>query len=448
MEIDQRTEMALVRMSVLGPLISARLEHGDRARLFEEAAQRTYVGPDGRAIRVTARTVEDWYYAFQRGGFEALKPQQRSDAGRSRVISESVGDLLVELKLENPRRSVRRIIRMLERDGVVTKGQLKKSTVCRYLRQRGLSERPRRAFEERRAFRHPSAGDLWMGDVMHGPRVTATDGKERKSYLHLLLDSATRFVAGSEFRLGETAVDLEIGLKEAILRHGLPRILYLDQGAAQTADSLRLICAELGVRLLHCRAYDPEAKGGIERLFRTFREEVLDELGERVVTLAELNGMLWSWLSTEYHRRQHGGTGRMPLEHWLSQCETLRRPPRAEVLDEIFLHRERRKVRRDGTVRFAGRFLEVRPELVGQTVELRFEPEKPQRLPRVYVEGDHFCDTTELDVVTNSHRRRRRIAGAKAEPSSGKSGIDPLAQMKAEHERRSTPPGKRRSGEE
>ena len=102
MEIDQRTEMALVRMSVLGPLISARLEHGDRARLFEEAAQRTYVGPDGRAIRVTARTVEDWYYAFQRGGFEALKPQQRSDAGRSRVISESVGDLLVELKLENP----------------------------------------------------------------------------------------------------------------------------------------------------------------------------------------------------------------------------------------------------------------------------------------------------------------------------------------------------------
>ena len=202
------------------------------------------------------------------------------------------------------------------------------------------------------------------------------------------------------------------------------------------------------MRLLHCRAYDPEAKGGIERLFRTFREEVLDELGERVVTLAELNGMLWSWLSTEYHRRQHGGTGRMPLEHWLSQCDTLRRPPRAEVLDEIFLHRERRKVRRDGTVRFAGRFLEVRPELVGQTVELRFEPEKPQRLPRVYVEGDHFCDTTELDVVTNSHRRRRRIAGAKAEPSSGKSGIDPLAQMKAEHERRSTPPGKRRSGEE
>ena len=438
-EIDYRTEMALVRMSVLGPLISARLEHGDRARLFEEAAQRTYVGPDGKPIRVTARTVEDWYYAFQRGGFDALKPQQRSDAGTSRVISEEVGKLLVDLKLENPRRSVRRIIRMLERDGVVTKGQLKKSTVCRYLKQRGLSERPRRAYEERRAFRHPSAGDLWMGDVMHGPRVTAPDGKERKSYLHLLLDSATRFVTGSAFRLGETAVDLEIVLKEAILRHGLPRILYLDQGAAQTAGSLRLICAELGVRLLHCRAYDPEAKGAIERLFRTFREEVLDELGERVVPLAELNSMLWSWVSAEYHRREHGGTGRQPLEHWLSQAALLRPAPRGEVLDRVFLHRVTRQVRKDATVSFKGRFLEVRPELARKQVELRFDPSRPEQLPTVFVDGEPVCDTVELDVIRNSSRRRRKVKPP-TQAQRPTTGLDPLQQILSEHDRRARAP--------
>jgi len=449
MDVDHRTEMALVRMGVLGPLISARLEHGDRAKLFKEAARRTYAGPDGKPIRVTARTVEDWYYAWLHGGLEALKPRQRTDAGTSRVIGEEVGKLLVDLKLENPRRSVRRIIRILEREGVVTKGQLKKSTVCRYLKHRGLSGRPRRAYEERRAFRHPSAGDLWMGDVMHGPKVVAPDGKERKAYLHLFLDSATRFVTGSAFRLGETAVDLEVVLKEAILRHGLPRVLYLDQGAAQTSVSLRLICAELGVRLLHCRPYDPEAKGAVERHFRTFREEVLDELGERVVTLAELNSMLWSWLSAEYHRRQHGGTGRQPLEHWLSQAALLRPAPRGEVLDRVFLHRVTRQVRKDATVSFKGRLLEVRPELARKRVELRFDPSRSDRLPKVFVDSKPFCDTVELDVVRNSSRRRRKVtAETKAERPS--TGLDPLQQILTEHDRRGRAPikGAGRRGKE
>jgi transposase InsO family protein len=437
-------EMALVRVSALGPLISARLEHGDKSKLFEEAARRTYEGPDGRPITVSARTVEEWYYAWLRGGLDALMPQERSDVGTSRAIRPEIGELIVNLKLERPRRSIKRIIRMLERDGKVATGELKKSTVHRFLKHRGLSARPRRDYEERRAFRHPQAGDLWMGDVMHGPKVIAPDGKQRKAYLHLLLDSAIRFVPGCAFRLGETAVDFEAVLKEAILRHGLPRVLYVDQGAAQRAKSLRLICGELGIRLLHCRAYDPESKAGVERIFRTIREELLDEVGDKILDLAELNAYLWSWLSAEYHRRVHGGTGQKPLEHWLSQAAEVRPAPRAEVVDEVFLHREWRQVRKDSTVRFAGRMLEVRPELCGQKVELRFDPGRPSQLPRVFVDGEFFCDTVELDVIRNSSRRRRRIkdeGDTKSERPT--TGINPLQQIQDEHDRRVAPPGKR-----
>jgi len=331
----------------------------------------------------------------------------------------------------------------------VAVGKLKKSTVHRFLKSRGLSGRPRRLHEERRAFRHPYAGDLWMGDVLHGPKVMAPDGKERKAYLHLFVDSATRFVPACAFRLGETALDLQAVLKEGILKHGLPRVLYLDQGAAQRADSLRLICAELGIRLLLCRAYDPEAKAGVERLFRTVREELLDEIGDQVLALAELNGFLWSWFSAEYHRRIHGGTGREPLEHWLSQLDRLRPAPRSKVLDEAFLHRQTRKVRKDGTVRFAGRLLEVRAELVGRKVELRFDPEQPKPLPRVYIDGKYFCDTVELDVIRNSSRKRRRmVASDKAKDKSPNAGIDPLAQIQAEHERRSASPRPKRREKE
>jgi transposase InsO family protein len=448
MDREDRKKMALVRVSALGPLISARLKHGDKAELFEQAAGRTYEGPDGQPITVTARTVEEWYYSWLAEGFDGLITKQRSDAGTSRVITPEIGEQILQLKAEKPRRSIRRIIKTLERGRKVAKGELKKSTVHRFLKGHGMSRRPRRVYEERRAFRHPWAGDLWMGDVMHGPKVIAPDGKERKSYLHVELDSATRFVPGCTFRLGETAVDLQVVLKESFLKYGLPRVLYLDQGAAQRADSLSLICAELGIRLLHCRPYDPEAKAGVERFIRTVREEVMDEIGDRILELAELNSLTWSWLSAEYHRRVHSGTGRQPLGHWLSQVHKLRTAPRIKV-DKIFLHREQRQVRKDGTLQFAGRLLEVRPELAGHKVELRFDPEHPEGLPQVFADGDFFCDTVELDVIRNSSRKRRRINDdpkAEEHPAAPATGLDPLSQIREEHDRRSAPPGPKPRG--
>jgi hypothetical protein len=284
-----------------------------------------------------------------------------------------------------------------------------------------------------------------MGDVMHGPKVVAPDGRLRKSYLHGYLDSATRLIPGAAFRLAEKAVDFEAVLKTAIRKYGVPRALYADNGSAQTARSLRLICAELGIHLLHCRPYDPEAKGGIERFFNTARAEVVDELGDEPRPLAELNGLLWAWLSTEYHRRQHSGTGRVPLEHWLEHAERLRPSPDVATLDRVFMHRDTRLVRRDSTVRFAGHLLEVRGELVGDKVELRFDAEVPfeptdqTTWPQVWVDGHFACDSVVLDRVANSARPRRRLP-RQPEPEQEPTGIDPLAQMADEQARKTRRP--------
>ncbi len=440
MELDNRTEVALWRFGVLGPLVSAELKHGDVRRLIGQAAARTHQRPDGRRVEVQASTIEAWFYEYQRGGFNALRPKQRSDAGSCRAIPPQLADRIVALKQENMRRSVRRIIKMLVRAGEARKGQLKRSTVHRLLVAHGISHLEARpgAGQERRAFRPEHAGALWMGDVMHGPLVLA-DGRLRKSYLHVFMDAAVRLIVGAGFRLGETALDHQIVLKEAFRRHGLPRVLYLDLGAAQTATSLKLTCAEIGVRLLHCRPRDPEAKAGVERLIRTIRAEVMDELPDGPLPLEELSSKLWSWMAVEYHAREHDGTGRRPLEHWLEQADRLRPPPSAAQLDVMFLHRVNRKVRKDGTVRFEGRMLEVRAELVGQTVELRFDPQQPKPLPQVFVDGDWFCDTVELDLVRNSARKRRPkkpVPVVDAEPT----GIDPLKQLSDAHARLARPP--------
>ena len=441
MDEQRRTEIALWRVGVLGPLVSAKLEHGDLRRLCEEAAGRTYCMPDGRHIALKGRTIEGWHYAYKKYGIEGLKPKGRSDGGRSRAIPKDIAERLVALKRENPRRSIRRLIRMLERAGEVGRGRLKRSTVHRLLVAHGVSKQPKRVEEtERRAFRHPYAGDCWMGDVLHGPKIKDDKGRPHKTYLHAFVDSATRLVPHCAFRLSERADDFEAVLKEAIRRHGVPRVLYLDNGAAQTAESLRRICADLSIHLRHCRPYDAAAKGGVERFFRTYRAEVLDELGEGPHNAGDLCAFTWAWLSTEYHRRKHEGTGRVPVEHWLEQVERLRPAPNDETLDRIFMHRQVRRVRRDSTVRYRGHFLEVRAELCGQLVELRFlpgvafDPNASVTWPDVYVDGRFVCDTYPLDRLANSVRSRHRLSRAVTPPAEP-TGLDPLAQMADEQAR-------------
>jgi hypothetical protein len=235
-------------------------------------------------------------------------------------------------------------------------------------------------------------------------------------------------------------VDQEYGLQQAILKHGLPRTDYVDLGAAYIAHSLQLICAELGIHLQPTQVRDGEAKGVIERFHRTWREEVGDELSHEPLPLAELNAKHGAWLAAEYSARKHATTGRVPREHWLAELPYLRPAPRQKNLADGFLHRELRVVRKDGTVRFQGGYVEVRSELKGQEVELRFDPHEEKPRPRVFIENSFVCDTVPLDRVANASRKRRRVSNVAA-PHAEPSGLDPLALIEAKHYDRVRPVG-------
>ncbi|MBK8999606.1 MAG: integrase [Myxococcales bacterium] len=326
---------------------------------------------------------------------------------------------------------------MLERAGAVREGELSRSSVHRLLVSQGISSRPTRGpSAERRSFITEHAGDLCIGDALYGPLVLAAGGRLKKTILFSELDCATRYVIESRFVIarGERPEDHEPGSRNALLKAGLFRTYYVDRGPAYRAGSLRAITAELGIRLLFTGAGDAEAKGAIERYNRTWREEVGDELGDRVLTLNELNAYHWAWLEQEYHARKHDTTGRAPREHWLAEVAAghLRPLPRGLDLDAVFLHRATRHVRDDGVLSFRGQLLEVRAELSGQRVELRFEPSEPTALPKVFVAGRFFCDTVPLDRFRNATRRRRRELGT-PEPLARPSGIDPLALIARDH---------------
>jgi putative transposase len=408
-EIDP---VALFRLSVLGPLVSReRLGRGELQAIIRSLAQREYAIPHSRRRHLGEKTIEAWYYAWRKHGIEGLNPKPRADLGVSK-IAPHVQEAIVAAKRDNPRRSIRQIRQLLESAGQVARGTLSRSAIHRLLQQQGLSRISGSASEpeEHRRFVAESANALWYGDVMHGPKVPVR-GQWRKAYLVSLFDDASRLVAHSAFCLGETALDIEGVLKQAVLKRGLPNKLVVDNGSAYRAHTLQGICARLDIRLIYCRPYAPEGKGKLERWHRTFRDQFLGELDEsRIAGLDDLNARLWAWVEQAYHRTPHGGLdGQTPLARYQRDLPNIRLlGQKAARLDAIFHHRAKRKVRKDGTVSYQGKDFEVPYELSGKTVQLVVDPHAGTVMGVEDADGNALGSVTSLDVLANAHRRRRK----------------------------------------
>jgi len=415
-EVDPK---ALFRLSVLGPLISReRLARGELQQLVRELSAREYAIPGTRRRHLGEKTIQAWYYAWRRKGLDGLVPKTRADRGCSKIAT-ALQEAILAAKRANPRRSVRQIVRLLEAAGTVPTRTLSRSAVHRLLQRHGLSQHPAHEPEERRSFSAEFAGSIWYGDVMHGPRVPHK-GQLRKTYLVSLFDDASRLVAHGAFCLGETALDIEGVLKQALLRRGVPLKLVVDNGAAYRARTLQGLCARLGIQLIFCRPYAPEGKGKLERWHRTCRDQFLAELDERhVAGLQDLNARLWAWLEQVYHRCEHAGlAGMTPLARYqrdLGRIRTL--GPLATRLDALFHHRIARFVRKDGTVSYSGQRFEVPYELAGKTVQLVVDPHAQRVLGVEDDQGQGLGQATPLDEIGNARRARRKPGAAAVEPA-------------------------------
>jgi transposase InsO family protein len=208
---------------------------------------------------LSEKTIEAWYYAWKKQGIDALEPKCRIDRGQSK-ISEALQSVLIKAKQENPKRSLNSLLKLVQMEQLEGANALSRSSVYRLLLSQGLS-RPvgSSQIKELRRFEADYPGDIIYGDVMHGPQVVI-DGKTQKSYLVSLMDDKSRMILHSAFCPGETALDIEYVLKQALLRRGLPKRLVIDNGAAYRAHSLQGICARLSIELIYCRPYAPEGK--------------------------------------------------------------------------------------------------------------------------------------------------------------------------------------------
>jgi len=403
---------ALFRLSVLGELASRnQLERGETKKIIRELATKTYNIPNSNRVHLSEQTILRWYTNWRRGGIEALCPLSRNDKGKTKV-SAKIQFALLQIKKENPARSINTIIKICEKQGLVAKNELSRSTVHRFLQNQKLSKRTFASGNtiERRSFVAEHAGDIWHGDVLHGPKIQTPDGF-KKTYLVSLLDDKSRLIAHSAFCLGETALDIEGVLKQAVLKRGIPYKLIIDNGAAYRSESLQTICALLEIKLVYCRPYEPEGKGKLERFHRTFREHFLNEIDiNKITNLDDLNARLWAWLEQIYHRQSHNGlNGKTPLICFREDLVHVRPLGfKAEKIDDIFCHRYARTVRKDGTVSWEGMYFEVPYELVDEKIILVVDPHTKCALRVESLTGENLGHVTPLNKHSNLCRNRQR----------------------------------------
>jgi putative transposase len=345
--------------------------------------------PDETGDYYSVRALEDWWYAYKGGGFQALVPAPRADQGKSRVLDEATGQWILEQVAQNPQVPVKVLYAHWRQQGRPLPSV---SVIYRFLRRQGYDRKSLRAGRldtgPTKAFEAPQVNDLWMVDFSPGP-VLSIQGKAVPTHLCVLVDDHSRLIPFAGYYLHADTEAFHHALKEAILRRGLPRKLYTDQGQPFVNAHTHLVCAQLGTRLLHCKPYHSWSKGKVERLIQTIQqgfESTLRLDGHFAQSLDELNTRLSAWIQTVYHQRPHSATGVSPEARYQQAVATLQHlKPGTEIEPLFYLHLYR-TVRKNGTVRLDGQLYEVPLSLRALKIQLRLDPWRRTRI-EVWYQG-------------------------------------------------------------
>lgn len=178
-------------------------------------------------------------------------------------------------------------------------------------------------------------------------------------------DDATGKVYARFYEYEGTVPALD-SLKRYIGKYGIPQSVYLDKhttykstkvlevaeqlaGRKESLSQFGRACEELGVKVIY--AHSPQAKGRIERQFRTFQHRLMREMRlAGTKTLEEANKVLEGYLP-KYNRRFE-----VPAAN---KADLHRSVPRALNLKSIFSVKEKRVVRNDWTIPYLGKFYQI-----------------------------------------------------------------------------------------
>jgi transposase len=287
----------------------------------------------------------------------------------SRRISEKLVARVVQLYQEKSQGFGPTLMaeKLLELEGI----EVSKETVRRLLIdagqwQTGRKVRTHRQWRERK----DCLGEMVQLDGSHHDWF---EGRRPKCVLMAYIDDATSRVYGRFYEYEGTIPGME-SFKRYIRKHGIPMSLYMDKhttykstaepsiedeinGTKPLSEFGRAL-TELAVEIIH--AHSPEAKGRIERLFKTLQDRLVKEMTLRGInTIDEANRYLDTYLSA--HNKRFAVKAK-------EQDDLHRDIPKGLNLDKILCIRTVRTLRNDFTIAHDGKLYQIQDPIKSKKV--------------------------------------------------------------------------------
>ena len=200
--------------------------------------------------------------------------------------------------------------KLLELEGIaVSKETLRTWLIETGQWQKGRKVRTHRQWRERKS----CFGEMLQLDGSHHDWF---EGRRPKCVLMAYIDDATSRVYARFYEYEGTIPAMD-SFKRYIRKHGIPMSIYMDRhttykspagpsiedeinGTTPLSEFGRAL-TELGVKIIH--AYSPQAKGRIERLFKTLQDRLVKEMAIRGISaIEEANKYLGIYLAAHNKR--------------------------------------------------------------------------------------------------------------------------------------------------
>lgn len=257
--------------------------------------------------------------------------------------------------------------KLLELEGIA----VSKETVRTWLIEAGQWEKGRKIRTHRQwRERKDCLGEMLQLDGSHHDWF---EGRRPKCVLMAYIDDATSKVYGRFYEYEGTIPAME-SFKRYIRKHGIPMSLYMDKhttykstaepsieddinGTKPLSEFGRAL-TELAVKIIH--AHSPQAKGRIERLFKTLQDRLVKEMTLRGIhTIDEANRYLDSYLSG--HNKRFAVKAK-------EQDDLHRDIPKGLNLDKILCVRTVRTLRNDFTIAHDGKLYQIQDPIKSKKV--------------------------------------------------------------------------------
>ena len=395
-----REATAYARAQILNPLLASELDRSLRAHLLRQASEQS---------GYSERTLRRWLAAYEQEGFDGLIPAERA-LSTLRAIPEPIVDQAIILRREVPERSVSDIIRLLEMEGWVEPGSVKRSTLQDQLYRRGYGSRQLSFYQSSgagaaRRFQRRGRNELWQADIKYLMKLTTTVNRPaRQLYVSAFIDDATRLVTGARVYDQQDVHCVLDCFRHALENYGVPERLYTDNGRVYIGKQLTSVCTKLGIKKIHSRPYAPASRGKIEAFNKTLDKFVAEEKLEHPTSVEQVQHDLDCWLESFYYTVEHSALkGRTPRQAY----EENPKPQRfvsADELNRAFRLTESRLVDKTGCLSLGGKKWEAGPEYIGLKVDVSFASDNPDQL---LIDYPGMEPKTAYELVIGEHTRER-----------------------------------------